>query len=262
MSGLRMLARHRRLIWNLTLLDFRVRFAGSRLGLLWMLLSPLMILGSYLLLFGWILQVRPIPGGTGLDYGLVVACGLLPWVGFSEGVTAGTGSVLGQRNLMKSQFFPMELIPVTAVCSGLMGQLCGTALLLVVLAARGTLGASLGFLPLLLAVQAMFTVGLVWFLSCVNIVYRDLSQVVRLAIILLMFVSPIAYTQQMVPDGLKLIVLLNPLSYLIEGYRSAILLNEPPSVWGLVVFGGLAILAFQTGHHYFMRLRRTLPDYV
>ena len=262
MSCFHMLFRHRRLIWNLTLLDFRLRYAGSRLGLVWMLLAPLLMLGAYLLLFGGILRVRPDQISTGVEYGLLIACGLLPWVGFSEGVTRGTASVLAQRNLIKSQVFPMELFPVSAVCAGLIGQLCGTLLLLVLLGLRGMLGPNLAVLPFLLILQALFTVGLVWFLSCVNIIYRDTSQVVVLMMVLLMFVSPIAYTQEMAPAGLKLVVELNPISYLIEGYRNALLYNQFPNVRGLVIFGGLALLVLLAGYRYFMHLRRVLPDYV
>ncbi len=256
------LFRHRRLIWNLTLLDFRLRYAGSRLGLVWMLLAPLLMLGAYLLLFGGILRVQPDQSSTGLEYGLLIACGLLPWIGFSEGVTRGTASVLAQRNLIKSQVFPMELFPVSAVCAGLIGQLCGTLLLLVLLGLRGMLGPNLAVLPFLLILQALFTVGLVWFLSCVNIIYRDTSQVVVLLMVLLMFVSPIAYTQEMAPAGLKLVVELNPISYLIEGYRNALLYNQFPNVRGLVIFGGLTLLVLLAGYRYFMHLRRVLPDYV
>jgi len=262
MSCFHMLFRHRRLIWNLTLLDFRLRYAGSRLGLVWLLLAPLLMLGAYLLLFGGILRVRPDQSSTGVEYGLLIACGLLPWIGFSEGVTRGTASVLAQRNLIKSHVFPMELFPVSAVCAGLIGQLCGTLLLLVLLALRGMLGPNLAVLPFLLILQALFTVGLVWFLSCVNIIYRDTSQVVVLLMVLLMFVSPIAYTQEMAPAGLKLVVELNPISYLIEGYRNALLYNQFPNVRGLVVFGGLALLVLLAGYRYFMHLRRVLPDYV
>ena len=262
MNCFHMLFRHRRLIWNLTLLDFRLRYAGSRLGLVWMLLAPLLMLGAYLLLFGGILRVQPDQSSTGLEYGLLIACGLLPWIGFSEGVTRGTASVLAQRNLIKSQVFPMELFPVSAVCAGLIGQLCGTLLLLVLLALRGMLGPNLAVLPFLLILQALFTVGLVWFLSCVNIIYRDTSQVVVLMMVLLMFVSPIAYTQEMAPAGLKLVVELNPISYLIEGYRNALLYNQLPNVRGLVIFGGLTLLVLLAGYRYFMHLRRVLPDYV
>jgi len=262
MNCFRMLFRHRHLVWRLTMLDFQVRYAGSRLGLLWTLLSPLLVLGAYLLLFGKILGVRPDSVLSGLDYALLMTCGLLPWLGFSEGVMRGTGSVLAQRNLMKSTVFPMELIPVTAVFAGLVGQLCGIAVLLLVLGARGMLGLAVVLLPPLVLVQALFTIGIVWFLSCVNILYRDTSQVVGLLMVLLMFLSPIAYTQAMVPAGFELLVTLNPLSYLIDGYRQVLLFNHVPNLTGLAVFSGLALSALLTGHRYFMRLRRVLPDFV
>lgn len=262
MSCLRMLLRYRHLIWRLILLDFKVRYAGSRLGLVWVLVAPVLVLGAYLVLFGGILHVRPDSRSTSLEYGLLIACGLLPWIGFSEGVTRGTMSVLVQRNLMKSQVFPIELFPVTAVCAGLMGQLCGTLLLLVLLGFQGALGPSLALLPFLLVLQALFTIGIVWFLSCINIIYRDTSQVVALMIVLLMFVSPIAYTREMAPAGLEFVVKLNPISYLIEGYRDALLSNHFPNLGGLAAFAGLALLILLAGYRYFMYLKRVLPDYV
>jgi len=221
-----------------------------------------LVLGTYLLLFGKILGVRPDPALSGLDYGLLMACGLLPWLGFSEGIMRGTGSVLAQRNLMKSTVFPMELIPVTAVFAGLVVQVCGILVLVLVLGFRGVLGLTAFLLPFLVVLQALFTIGVVWFLSCVNIVYRDTSQVIGLLMVLLMFLSPIPYTQEMVPRGLELVVKLNPLSYLIEGYRGALMFNRLPSVPELVTFAGLAFATLLTGYQYFMRLRRELPDFV
>ena len=262
MNCFRMLFQHRHIVWRLTVLDFKVRYAGSRFGLVWMLLSPLLVLGAYLLLFGKILGVRPDAVSPGLDYALLMACGLLPWLGFSEGIMRGTGSVLAQRNLMKSTVFPMELIPVTAVCAGLVIQMCGIVVLLLVLGFRGVLGITLLILPLLVILQALFTIGIVWFLSCVNILYRDISQVIGLLMVLLMFLSPIAYPQAMVPAGFELLVTLNPLSYLIDGYRQVLLFNHVPNLTGLAAFSGLALAALLTGYQYFMRLRRVLPDFV
>jgi lipopolysaccharide transport system permease protein len=142
------------------------------------------------------------------------------------------------------------------------GQLFGIFLLVALLGLRGMLGPNLALLPVLLVLQAAFTIGIVWFLSCVVILYRDALLVVGLLMVLLMFVSPIAYTQQMVPTQLGLIVKLNPLSYLIEGYRGALLSTHVPDVQGLALFAGLALLVLLAGHWYFMRLRRMLPDYV
>lgn len=261
MSCFRMLFRYRRLIANLVWLDFKVRYAGSRFGLFWMLLAPALVLGSYLLVFGGILRVQRSPGWTGMQYALLVASGLLPWIGFSQGLTGGTGSVLAQRNLMKSHVFPVELLPVTAVCSGMVGQLCSMTLLLLVLGFVGSVGPSLLVLPVLLVLQALFTLSLVWFLSCVNMLYRDLSQVLSLATVLLMFLSPIAYTSEMVPAGLEPVVKMNPLSYLIDWYRDSLLFNRMPDIWGMAAFAVLTLVALQMAYGYFMRLRKVLPDF-
>jgi homopolymeric O-antigen transport system permease protein len=260
-SALRTLFRYRQLIWSLTLLDFKIRHAGSKVGLLWTLLAPALILANYLLVFGGILHVQSSPGFTGLQYGFAVACGLLPWIGFSQGITSGTGSVLAQRSLMKSHVFPVELLPITAVCSGMIAQLWGTLLLLVVLVVYGSVGVALLVLPLLLLLQALLTVGLVWFLSCVNIVYRDTSQVLSLLMVLLMFVSPIAYTAEMVPARFEFLMKVNPLSYLIGWYRDSLLLNHAPNWWAVSAFTIVTLLAMQIGYMYFMRLRKVLPDY-
>ncbi len=262
MSCLYLFVRYRWLIWNLVSLDFKVRHAGSRFGLLWVLLAPTFVLASYVFVFGAVLRVKPIADLSALEYGLLVACGLLPWIGFSEGVTSGTSSVLAQRNLMKSRLFPMELIPVTSVCTGLVGQLCSTGLLLVTIGFKGMLGVAVLIIPVLLLMQTLLTIGLVWFLSCVNILYRDITQIVGLGIVLLMFVSPIAYTREMVPAGLEPVMRLNPLAYLIQWYREAIFLNHVPDVWSMTLFAALTVLVLEAGYLYFMRLRRVLPDFV
>jgi lipopolysaccharide transport system permease protein len=256
------LIRHRRLIWNLTVLDVKVRYAGSRLGWLWLVAAPLLILSGYLVLFGVILKVQPHPAMDGLEYGILVAAGLLPWVGFSDSVMRGTSSVLAQRNLMKSRLFPMELIPVTAVCAGLVSQLVGMGLLLIMLTAWGRLSVALVLLPGVLLIQAMLSIGIVWFLSCVNILYRDTTQVVGLFMTVLMLVSPIAYTQQMVPDRLVWVTRMNPLSYLIESYRGVLLAGYELDLWGLATLVCMAVMVMLAGYSYFMHLRRILPDYV
>lgn len=262
MNCIGMLFRQRRLIWNLTFLEFKIRYAGSRIGLAWLLIAPFMLLAAYLLLFGGILGIRPPQADAGgMDYGLLMACGLMPWAGFSEGVMRGTSVVLSQRNLMKSQLFPMELLPVTSVCAGLVGQLCGTALLVIVIGLHGKLGPGLALLPILLLFQVAFTIGIAWVLSSVSVLYRDLTQVIGMVMVLLMFASPIAYTLDMVPDHLRWVITLNPLAYLIEAYRATLLSREWPNLWGMCAFAALAIVFLLSGYRIFMRLRRTMPDF-
>ncbi|WP_447601873.1 ABC transporter permease [Nitrospira sp. Nam80] len=256
------LFRYARLIVGLTALDLKIRFAGSKLGLAWLVLAPALTVCAYVLLFGAILKVEMCADCDRLSYGLLMVTGLLPWIGFAESVSRGTASVLAHRNLMKSRVFPMELIPVTAVCTGVTGQLAGTIVLICVLCVFGKLSVTILFFPVLIMLQALLTVGLVWFLSCVNIIYRDTSQMVSLGLLLLMFLSPIAYTPDMMPKELAFLLAANPLALLIEGYRDIFLFGRLPALNTMGVFAGLAVLASVAGHLYFMRLRRLLPDCV
>lgn len=262
MRQLDVAVRYARLVASLTALDMKVRFAGSKLGIVWLALVPALTLGAYWVLFGRILRIQAHPALDSMNYGLLVVAGLLPWIGFSESMTRGTSSVLAQRNLMKSRVFPMELIPVTAVCSGVTGQVAGTVLLGAVLIATGKAGWPLLMLPLLVLLQVIFTVGLVWFLSCINIVYRDTSQVLSLILLLLMFVSPIAYTPDMMPRELTWLMAINPLSYLIDGYRDILVFGRLPPSSTLVACAGAALITGPAGYRYFMHLRRVLPDFV
>jgi ABC-type polysaccharide/polyol phosphate export permease len=171
-------------------------------------------------------------------------------------------SVLSNRELLKSSLFPAAMPPVAAVLAGLMVQILGTGILIAVLTWRGSVSVSLTAMPLIVLFQALFTIGTVWILSCVNILYRDTSPVLTHTLTLLMFLSPIAYTSQMVPDNLAIIVRLNPLAYLIDGYRTILLEQQFPSVGTLATFGILAVFVLEAGHRYFNRLRGLLSDHV
>lgn len=262
MDYVQKLYRHRKLIWDLTLLDLRIRYAGSTLGFYWMILNPLLILLVYVLVFGFVLKIRPDPAGGPWDYTLLVFCGLLPWIGFSEGLARGTASVLSNRSLIKSMMFPVELIPITSVLASLLSQIVSMGVLLVLLSVSGYLGAMAVFLPVMVGLQVVFTVGLVWFLSCINVVYRDTSQIIGVMIMLLMVLSPIAYTDSMIPPHLKPFLALNPLYHLINGYRDILFFNRIPDMAAVGVFSLVAVLLLTVGHRFFMRLKTVFADIV
>jgi lipopolysaccharide transport system permease protein len=227
-----------------------------------MVLSPLLMVLVYVVVFFFILRVRLEPNQNSWEYLLTVFCGLLPWLGFSEGLTKGTSSVLANRGLIKASIFPVEFIPVSTVLASLSGQLFSMAVLLIMLMFTGHMGLKVLLLPLIVGLQILLTVGLVWFLSCINVVYRDTSQVLVVLVMVLMFLSPIAYTESMVPSGLKPFLMLNPLYYLIDGYRGVLLMDHAPNVWVIVGFGILSVFVFLAGHRFFMRLKVVFADLV
>src|SRR5205814_1072809 len=126
------------------------------------------------------------------------------------------------RSLLKGAIFPVELIAVKSVLVSSVSMLVGLVVLMLILVARGELYATQLALPLAVLIQLLFTGGLVWILSILNIFFRDIGNIVSPLILFLMLVSPIGYTQEMIPESMMPIMSVNPLFYIISIYRELI----------------------------------------
>lgn len=256
------LLRHVELIRMLTADELRRMQIGSVAGLYWVLIKPLFLVGLYGVLFGIVFQTRGGPNQTAAEYLIVLLTGLLPWLLFSEAVSAAAGSITANTSLVTKIVFPIEILPVSKVLGTTMSGLVGLALLVAFLAFLHRVGWTLVLLPLLLVAQLFFTIGLAWFLSAVNVAVRDTSQVLPLALTMWMFVSPVVYTTEMVPTAFTIVFLCNPMSYFIEGYRMILLANQPPTalIWMVVTI--MAIAVFFAGLWVLCRMRALIADLI
>lgn len=260
MNPISMIWRHHHVLWATTLTDIRGRFIGTLFGATWIVIYPLLFLGLYAVIYTMIYQIRVEAFGT-FDYVLLIFCGLVPFLGFSEALGSGVGSVMGNKGLVKNTLFPIELIPVKTVLASSVTMVVGLIMLLGVLWSRGILHATQLAIPLILLLQLIFTIGLIWILSAVNVFVPDLSQMVAVLILFLMLVSPIAYTQEMIPKELIPFMYPNPLYYLIMLYRDAAFLGEiKPGLLG--VFTVISFSTFFLGGFIFSRLKPLFSDYV
>lgn len=258
--------RHRQLILNTTLSDIRGRYTGSVLGITWAILNPLLLLTVYVLLYVVILNVR-LPGinqgRSALEYTIVIFAGLIPWFGFSEATSSSLHAVVGNSNLVHHTSFPTAVLPVKAVLASMVGQAVGLCLLLGLLAATGHVSVYWVFLPLAIATQLAFSLGLGWILSSLNVFVRDLGQALSTLLLFLMFVSPIAFTVDFLGHNRwRLLLYLNPLSYVINLYRVPLVYGQAPSLADLVVGPLMALALFFLGYRFFVRIRPYLADHV
>ena len=263
MNPFSFLWRHRRLILHTTRSDIRARYTGSVLGLAWAVINPLLLLSVYLVLYVVILRIR-LPGRpSGLEYALVIFTGLIPWFGFSEAAVASAGSVVANANLLHNTSFPAPVLPVKAVFASLGGQAVGTLVLLVALAAAGRCHWSWLWLLLAVSTQLLLSLGLGWILSAVNVFVRDLGQALSALLLVLMFASPIAFTADfLATTRLRILLSLNPISYLIDLYRAPLLDGRAPALLDLVLGPSFALLVFLAGYRFFVRIRPHLTDHV
>ena len=219
-----------------------------------------MFLGLYAIVFTMIFRIR-VSGFSTFDYVLLIFCGLIPFIGFSEALGNGVSSVSSNKALVKNTLFPIELIPVKAVLASSVTMLVGLLVLLPVLWSRGIFHPTQLFIPLIFVLQCCFTIGLIWLLSAVNVFFPDLSQMTSILVLFLMLVSPIAYTHDMIPPELQPFMYPNPLYYLIMLYRDTAFLGEIRFDM-LLVFSLLSITTLLIGGFVFSRLKSMFVDYV
>ncbi len=254
---LRTLYRFRWLIYELVVRDLVARYRGSVFGFFWTLLNPLLFMLVYTLVFSVFLRVG-MP-----HFAVYLIAGLMPFQWFSTSVFAGTSSIVdGGMYVGKTVFAPAILIAVP-VLSNLVNFLFSLPILIAVaLLNHVSLGWPLLSLPLLLTVQALFTLGILMSLATLNVFFRDLQQLVGVLTMMLMYLAPVVYPLSMVPEGYRPLILGNPLTALITGYQSIFYYDRFPDWSNLLYALAWAVVTVLIGRLVFMYYKDSIPEYV
>lgn len=258
LEAVRILNDNRAALFATTTVEIRKRHATSILGRTWVVLYPLLLLSAYVFTFAFVLGAR-LPGMGRLDYLLFVFCGLVPYLGLSEAINSSCLSIRQNMQLVRNILFPVELLPVRAVMVGLATQMVATVLLIILSTVDLRLSPRALFLPLIIVGQILFLWGLAWILSLIAVVLPDIAYFVNLSLTFLIFISPIGFRPEMVPEALRFVLYLNPLTYLINAYRACLFENTGPWTdafpWPVLLMG---LLFFIAGAAFFERLRDAL----
>jgi ABC-type polysaccharide/polyol phosphate export permease len=262
LSPFRALVLQRRVIEIFVARDLRARYVNSALGLWWAVIQPLALLAVYTFVFSVIIPTRFGGGDAGSgEFALYLFCGLLPWLAFADAVTRSSSVLIEQAPLIKKVVFPSEILPVHLVLSALLVELIGLTAFLVVLVALGRVpGPALLAIPVVLALQFLFTAGVAWALATFAVYLRDVRQLVGLVLILWMFLTPIIWPADIVPARFVWVLRLNPMSYVVEAYRGAVLHGSVPDPASLAVLAGMALTTFVCGYWVFHRSKQTFAD--
>lgn len=257
---LRELWAYRELLFFITWRDVLVRYKQAVLGVAWAVLQPLLTMVVFTVVFNKGLGVTS--PSADVPYPVFSFAGLLPWQYFSSALTRSSGSVVGNSTLLTKVYFPRLVIPISAVLGGLMDFAIGFVVLIGLMAAYGIAPTRyIVFLPLfvLMAIVTALAVGL-W-LSALNVLYRDVMYVVPFLVQLWMFASPVIYPISSIPESLRPLFLINPMTGVIGGFRWALLGQQLPSgeVW---ISCGVAVVALIAGLFYFKRMERVFADVV
>ena len=250
--------RYRELLYFLAWRDVKVRYKQTVLGFLWAFLQPFTKMVVFSVVFGGLAKMD----SEGFPYPIFLYAGLLPWQFFSEALSRSSQSVVGSSNLITKVYFPRLIIPLSAIGACLLDFAISFTILIGLMFyyhVAPTL-ATLLVLPLVaLTVLAAFGVGCL--VSALDVAYRDFRYVIPFVIQIWMFLTPVLYPVKMVPQKWQWLLSLNPMSGIVDAYRSAIL--GKPFQWGNLGISTAAMLvALLIGVLYFRKTERRFADII
>lgn len=215
----------RKLIWRLSVNDFKKRYAGSYMGVVWALAQPVVTVLMYWVVFDKIFQSRSqlVAGGVDVPYVLFLTAGLVPWFYFQEGLSNGTTSLLEYNYLVKKVVFKISILPLIKIIAATFIHLFFCCLLLLV-------AVGYGYYPTVYTIQILYymfcefmlMLAMSYATCAIQVFFRDLMQIISIALQLGQWATPILWNINMLPDNLQWIIKLNPVTYIVNGYRSSI----------------------------------------
>jgi len=249
---------YRELLFFLTWRDVKVRYKQTALGAAWAILQPLFMMIIFTIFFGRLAAVA----SAGIPYPLFALAGLVPWTFFSNAITASGNSLVGSANLITKVYFPRLIVPAAAMLAGLVDFLLAFLLLCVLMVYyRVTLTTQVLFLPVLVFLTALFGLGVGTWMSALNVKYRDVRFALPCIIQLWLFVSSVILPSSSVPQKWRWILLLNPMSGIIEGYRSA-LFGLPFDWLAIGIAAGITVVVLLYAIYSFGRVERSFADII
>lgn len=252
-----LLTKHRQLTWEMTRREITDRYAGQILGALWAIGHPLLLMGVYVFVFTFVFRQKI--GGTielPLDYTTYLLCGLIPWMSFAESMNKSASVIVSNSSLVKQVVFPIEILPVKGVFSAFLTQLVATTLLIsYVLLSHGSLPWTYALVPVLFFFQILAMIGISYIFAAIGAYFRDLKDFVQVFATIAMYFMPIFYLPDQVPKTFKLLLYLNPFSYLTWCYQDVFYFGRFEHPWAWVVFILLSIVMFGAGYRVFRKLK-------
>lgn len=263
MGLIKLIITHRSLVWELIKREFSGRYQGSFGGLVWSFVHPLFLLTVYTIAFGVILKARWGFSGSTTEYALMLFAGLIIFNAFAEVLNKSPTLITNNPNFVKKVVFPLELLPVITVATalihamiGLMVWLIGYVLLI------GVPKPTFLLFPIVFACFVPVLLGLSWLLSSAGVVARDISQLTGMLNHTLLFLTPIFYSIEAAPLLLQKLLMINPLTFIVEQFRLVLFYGQIPAMKALATYLLLAMVFAWFSRTLFNKLRPTFADMV
>ena len=257
---------YRDLVRNLVARDLKVRYKNSVLGIVWSMLNPLGMMLVFTVVFTVLIPNSPIE-----RFPIFLMCGLLPWNWFSGSVVGSIYSVVSNASLIKKVYFPREVLPMSVVLANFVHFVLALIVLFgLMVFFQSPFTQWILLLPVLIVIQLLFTLGLAFFLSAVNVYYRDTAQIMDVLMLAWFFLTPIFYSTDLIPQtkemfGLvvpvqRLAYILNPMASLIASYRVILYNAAPPAPDFFLRTALTSVVVLLLGYAFFHRASRNFGE--
>ena len=247
---------YREMVASLVKRDLKSRYKGSVLGFLWMFLNPLLQLAVYTVVFSTIMRM-------GIDkFYLFLFVALVPWLFFSTCLSAGTTVIFSQQDMVKKIYFPREVLPLSFTIGQFVNMLFSFAVIfaVIILSGVGINMTALLYLPIVMLAELILALGMTFFVSAMNVYFRDLEHIMGIVSMAWMYMTPILYPMDMIPEQMVKLFYLNPMTSITAAYRDILYYKRVPGTDTMLrsIFMGLAV--FMIGQAVFCNLQKRFAE--
>jgi len=235
--------------------DIGGKYKNSFFGVLWSFINPLLQIAVYAFIFPKIIK-NNIP-----NYTVFMVCGLIPWTYFSTTLNRSTFVMIENANILKKVYFPREILPISLTISETVNFMISCLLILIFTIASGiSLTWYIVLFPVILLTQFVLQLGIAFILSSVTVYFRDLNHFIGVLLQLFFYATPIVYSVETIPESYRWILKMNPMTYIIEGYRDVFYNHEMPDMKALAIVFGVSVVVLIIGYWIFKRLQRRFAE--
>ena len=237
--------------------EIRGKYKGSILGVLWSFINPLLQTIVYTIVFSIIMR------STMENYLIYVITGIIPWTFFTTVITQGTNTILMNGGIIKKVYFPREIMPISVTTSALVNFFISCIIIIIFCICSGVgLSWYILLVPIIAIIQYIFTLGCIFILSAVDVYIRDIEYIVNFILSLAFYATPILYTASMFPSKVRWILYLNPMSTIVDAYRSIFYYKVMPNLASLALVGILSFIILIIGYIIFRKLEKGFAEEV
>ncbi len=256
------LYRYRELFYILSWRDLKVRYKQTVVGVLWAVLRPFLTMVVFTVVFGKLAKMEP---EGNVPYAIMVFAAMLPWQFFSNALSEASNSLIGNANLLSKVYFPRLIVPASSVITSFVDFMISFGLLIVLMFYYQYVPSwRIVFLPIYIFLSFLAAFGLGLYLTALNVKYRDFRYIIPFIVQFGLYISPVGFSSNVIPEQWKPLYYLNPMVTIIDGFRWCIIKDSPTDPLSVYAFFsvGMSVAIMYLAIRKFRKMEKTFADLI